>query len=393
MKTSQTFADLPTLAGHLRGKLESKKYILLYAYNGIGKTRLSMAFKDIGKRVVTSPLTTESGDALVTENGDAIVGDVVQRDTLYFNAFTEDLFHWENDMEGDSDRWLTFNARSRFFSGLDEFEMDNRIRPLLHRYADFDFRIDTQKQAVHFSRTINGRILDNIKVSRGEENLFIWCFFLAIVQLAMDPDIEAYRWVKYLYIDDPISSLDEHNAISVATHLAQLLKQDNKLKTVISTHHTLFYNVLSNEMKKEKILKYFVSRPASSSNYTLQVQQSDTPVFYHVAALTELCQAEKKDCLFTHHFNMLRTILEKTASFHGHKHFSVCIEQQDDNSDGILHARLLNILSHGNYSLFEPYQMLEENKKHFRNILDVFLKNYPFTLNLFPQAPEPEDTP
>jgi len=28
--------------------------------------------------------------------------------------------------------------------------------------------------------------IQNIKISRGEENTFIWCFFLAIVQLAMD---------------------------------------------------------------------------------------------------------------------------------------------------------------------------------------------------------------
>ncbi len=57
--------------------------------------------------------------------------------------------------------------------------------------------------------------MDDIKVSRGEENIFIWCFFLAIVQLVLD-GAEAYKWVKYVYIDDPISSLDEHNAIAVA---------------------------------------------------------------------------------------------------------------------------------------------------------------------------------
>ena len=50
-----------------------------------------------------------------------------------------------------------------------------------------------------------------LKVSRGEENIFIWCFFLAIVQLTLD-GAEAYEWVKYIYVDDPISSLDENNA-------------------------------------------------------------------------------------------------------------------------------------------------------------------------------------
>jgi hypothetical protein len=79
MSSSQSFANLDAVAAHLRKDLETRKYLLLYAYNGIGKTRLSMAFKDAGKQ----------GDA---------------RDTLYFNAFTEDLFTWDNDLDGDSER-------------------------------------------------------------------------------------------------------------------------------------------------------------------------------------------------------------------------------------------------------------------------------------------------
>lgn len=395
MKPGQPFADLPALAAHLRGELENKKTILLYAYNGTGKTRLSMAFKDGGKKTIHRDLTTEDHTdqpLVITET----VGD-----TLYFNAFTEDLFHWDNDLDGDSDRRLTLNAQSRFFAGLAELEMDNRIRPLLQRYADFDFRIDTQEQAVRFSRTVvikgaNGEddtaeTVDNIKVSRGEENIFVWCFFLAIVQLAMDPEIEAYRWVKYIYIDDPISSLDEHNAIAVANHLAQLIKRpDNKLKTVISTHHTLFFNVLCNELGKAR--KYFVNKNSSSSGYVLREETGDTPFFHHVAVLAELYQAAQEDRLFTHHFNMLRTILEKTASFHGHKNFSVCIKQDGDDPDGILHTRLINILSHGNYSLFEPQQMLDENKGYFRKILHDFLNRYPFNPELFPATSGEEPT-
>lgn len=276
MTSGEPFADLTALAGHIRQVLEDKKSILLYAYNGTGKTRLSMAFKDIGKQ---SEAVAEGAE--------------VSRDTLYFNAFTEDLFHWDNDLEGDSERRLTLNSESRFFAGLAELEMDNRIRPLLQRYTDIDFRIDTEEWAVRFSRTANGQVLDNIKVSRGEENIFIWCFFLAIVQLALD-GAEAYKWVKYVYIDDPISSLDEHNAIAVANHLAQLLKRpESKLRTVISTHHTLFFNVLSNELGKAR--KYFVNRPPNGAAYTLQEEKGDTPFFHHVAALAELYQAAQED--------------------------------------------------------------------------------------------------
>lgn len=88
---SATLASMNDLATHLRTELDEKKFVLLYAYNGTGKTRLSMAFKDIGKQ-------GEGEDAM--------------RDTLYFNAFTEDLFTWDNDLEGDSARALKMNATS-----------------------------------------------------------------------------------------------------------------------------------------------------------------------------------------------------------------------------------------------------------------------------------------
>lgn len=364
MRQSQPFADLPELAAHMRAELETKKVILLYAYNGTGKTRLSMSFKDVGKQ----------GD---------------NRDTLYFNAFTEDLFHWNNDLDADADRRLMLNKDSRFFQGLFDLEMDNRIRPLLRRYADFDFRIDTQEDewSVRFSRSVDGQIIDNIKVSRGEENIFIWCFFLAVVELAMDTEIESYQWVSYIYIDDPISSLDEHNAIAVANHLAQVLKQQgNKLRAIISTHHTLFFNVLCNEMGKAR--KYVVNKHPNAAGYLLRPEDGDTPFFHHVAALAELYQAAQEDRLFTHHFNMLRTILEKTASFHGHSDFSICIKKDEDDQDGILHKRIINILSHGNYSLYEPQRMLDENKAYFKKILNDFLTRHPFNPELFPQAAE-----
>jgi len=365
----QSFADLPALAEHLRGELENKKFMLLYAYNGTGKTRLSTTFKNLGKDV----------------------DDEDKRDTLYFNAFTEDLFTWDNDLNNDSERVLRINADSKFFVGLESMEMDNRIRPLLDRYADFDFRIDTDLWEVHFSRTVqDGEVhatIDDIKLSRGEENIFIWCFFLAIVQLALDDDgTGPYGWVKYIYIDDPISSLDDQNAVAVATHLARILKNpERQLKTVISTHHTLFFNVLCNEIKrkKNKPNRFFLARDRFSPGYLLR-DTSNTPFFHHVAALTELYETERSGELCTHHFNMLRGILEKTASFHGYENFSACIREDENDVEGVLHTRLVNILSHGNYSLYEPREMLEENKEYFRRILHDFIERYPFNPALFP---------
>lgn len=354
-----TFANLLPLAQHLRTELNKKKFFLLYAYNGTGKTRLSVAFKDLGK------------------NGDA-------RDTLYFNAFTEDLFHWDNDLQNDRQRMLKINQDSLFFAGLGELEMDNRIRPLLNRYADFDFRIDSTAWAVSFSREMEiagtRTVAEDIKISRGEENIFIWCFFLAIVQLVFD-GAEAYKWVQYVYIDDPISSLDEHNAIAVANHLAQmLLKAKNPPKTVISSHHTLFFNVLGNEFGK-KAGRYFLSK-GSGETYLLR-DTGNTPFFHHVAALRELCEAADSGELRTHHFNMLRAIMEKTASFHGYGNFADCIRPDEDDPDKTMYTRVINIMSHGNYSLYEPVPMMEENKDIFRKLLNDFCTHFPFNPTLF----------
>ena len=367
------FANLDALAEHLRRELENKKYILLYAYNGTGKTRLSMAFKDIGKQ----------GDA---------------RDTLYFNAFTEDLFIWDNDLEGDSERVLKINSASRFLAGLESLEMESRIRPFLHRYTDFDFSIDYSKWAISFSREVHSEAgtetISNIKVSRGEENIFIWCLFFAIVQLVLDDDKAEgpYKWVKYIYIDDPISSLDEQNAIIVANHLVQLFREAARVIPMeISTHHHLFFNVLHYELKnhfKGKASQYILSRDRHSGGYRMTQQKGDTPSFHHVAALVELCEASRQDKIQTYHFNILRTILEKTALFHGYGHFGSCIKRDPDDADGILHQRFIDLLSHGKYSLFEPTDMGEETKKYFFKILDDFLDRYPFNHELFPKVPE-----
>ena len=356
--------NLNEVVSHIRDL--NKKYILLFAYNGIGKTRLSMEFKEAGKI-----------DA--------------ERDTLYFNAYTEDLFNWDNDIESDTERVLKLNKESRFFTGIQELDMDNKIRPLLQRYADFNFLIDYDEGTVNFIRTelVEGTAenIEFIKVSRGEENIFIWCFFLAIAQLAIDEQ-EGYDWVKYLYIDDPISSLDDNNTIAVASHLAHMLKkEENEVKTIVSSHHTLFFNVMCNELTSGR--KYFLSK-MGVNDYTL-TDTTDTPFFHHVSLIKDLNEAVKSGDLYTYHFNILRSILEKTASFHGFNKFSDCIKQDPADEDGALYARIINILSHGNYSLYEPVEMLPDNKEYFKKIFKEFMDNYRFNPEILPELIDEEE--
>lgn len=371
MPDAGPFATLEELAAHLRQQIaeQNKKCTLIFAHNGTGKTRLSMAFKDQGK--------TRDADGTVTT-----------RDTLYFNAYTEDLFSWDNDLTHDRDRVLRMNTASAFFDGLAELEMENRIRPLLRRHADFDFQIDYGQGTILFWReTVKDAAGEDvpvpIKISRGEENIFIWCFFLAVAQLAIDGQ-EAYEWVRYLYIDDPISSLDENNAIAVAAHLARMLKGQDRLKAVISSHHTLFFNVLCNELGRP--WQFYLGREAAG--WVLR-DTGQTPRFYHVAMLKELHEAAQAGRLFTYHFTILRSIMEKTATFHGFSHFGDVMKRAPDDEDGTLHFRYIQLLSHGGYSLFEPAEMLPENKDIFRRILENFMADYRFNPALFPQ-PAPE---
>lgn len=102
------YKTLRPLVSRLRDDFKSggKDFVLLFAYNGTGKTRLSMAFKDAGKK----------------KKG-------ITRDTLYFNAYTEDLFTWNNDLENDRQRELRINKDSHFFDGFRELALEEKIFP------------------------------------------------------------------------------------------------------------------------------------------------------------------------------------------------------------------------------------------------------------------------
>lgn len=389
MNGIRTYRSLGTLAKRLRDDLNNPtkptQLVLLYAYNRTGKTRLSMEFKDAGKR---------------RNNGNS--------DTLYFNAYTEDLFTWENDLDGDTTRHLQLNANSRFFNGLKDLALDETIAGYLNRYADFEFDIgyDAWKIAFHKDEAMN------IKISRGEQNIFVWCLFMAICERMLDGH-ESYQWVEYLYIDDPISSLDDNNAIAVACDLAKLLRRaasrkDNKgepapIKVIFSSHHALFFNVMCNEIGRSKEgepkvthKRYFLHRPDGDGVYTLRATE-DTPFFHHVATLAELKCAADTGTLYTFHFNALRSIMEKTASFFGYSDISFCLKALNNEEDKALYNRALNLLSHGKYAIHEPTQMGDDNKDIFRRILRDFVTKFQFALpeilEIPPAAAKPAPIP
>ncbi len=192
---------------------------------------------------------------------------------------------------------------------------------------------------------------------------------------------EAYKWVRYIYIDDPMSSLDEGNIVMVAHHLAQMLKEPQRdLRVVVSTHHVLFFNVLCNEINKSR--KYFLTKEGSGRGFTIQETDS-TPFLYHLSSLVELHQAMQSGALYTHHFNMLRRVMEQTACFFGYAKWEECIKPEADDPNHSGYKRVIDLMSHGDYSLYEPRAMLPENKDYLGRALRQFITTHPFSPVLF----------
>lgn len=373
---------------------------LIFAYNGTGKTRLSYDFAHYGREEGTS------------------------QHTLYYNAFTEDLFTWDNDLENDTNRHLKINQDSALIQGLAGYNFAEPLRKYLNMFTDidFDFHQDAQTeipQYVTFSKKIqyqqelNGEMVpmeeevENIKISRGEERLFVWCFFRCIIDQVLGGN-DAYKNIEYIYIDDPMSSLDDNNVIVFAEQLystirGQLMKEIadqragktdfRRVKFVISSHHALFYHVMVHGLAGDKKLgRFYLHRNKENDAITLKNMSDDsTPFYYNVAMMSEIQNAIRQKRLYTYHFNILRSIMDKIAEFFGHYDYRFILDgitykgnpfDEESFEKGELtelYSRMVNVFSHqGNF--FSPSLMNEDNQESLRTLFFHIKKKYNFIL-------------
>ena len=114
------------------------------------------------------------------------------------------------------------------------------------------------------------------------------------------------RFLKYVFIDDPVSSLDENHLIELAVDIAKLIKlSKSELKFVITTHSPLFYNVLWNELNNkvtetqpdgtnkrtynpDKEFKKYRFDKKADGLFQIEEQSSDSPFSYHLFLLSEI---------------------------------------------------------------------------------------------------------
>ena len=326
-----------------------KKAQLIYAFNGTGKTRLSVEFKNL-----IEPRTDEN------DYSD-------KKKIIYYNAFTQDLFYWNNDAEPK----LKIQPNSFIRWIFEEQGLDKEVIDTFQLYAGkkLEPKFDAKFSEVSFSFIDDNASEDNIKISKGEESIFIWSIFYVLIRQVInelniaEPDNRSthkFDDIKYIFIDDPVSSLDENNLIEMAVNLAERIKgSESGIKFIITTHNPLFYNVLHNGLNAYK----FVLKNNEDGVYILEEQENDSPFAYHLYLKAEIEKAIESNQIKKYHFNFLRNILEKTSTFLGYKSWGDLLPNTPDGDSKPYETRLINISSHSKHSAEESVEPNDNDKR------------------------------
>ena len=189
--------------------------------------------------------------------------------------------------------------------------------------------------------------------------------------LTKNEDQESFPNLKYIFIDDPISSLDDNHAIDIALELKHIIgsSKNENLHFIISTHHSLFYNVLHTEMSKAK--KFWLSK--NEDKYLIiELANNETPFGYHLMLKDELKRAIENNTIKRYHFNLMRNLLEKTAHFLGYDSWKDLINEEDKDS----YIKRINIYSHSNHSALEAKDLEQHEKEFLKRIYEKFILEY-----------------
>ena len=366
--------SLTEIAEQLKGS--NKKVQLIYAFNGTGKTRLSGEFKNL-----IAPTSSEGAD-----------GEPTRRKFLYYNAFTEDLFFWDNDLLANEAPRLKIQKNSFTDWLLKEHGLGGAVIENFQYYTDEklnpSFNEDFSEIAFYFARG-NAEQIENIKISKGEESNFIWSIFYVLIrqviaELNITEDSEEKRStnqfddLEYVFIDDPVSSLDENHLIQQAVDLADLIKSSkSELKFIITTHNILFYNVLYNELDLNKKKGSYILLKNEDGSFDILEKQGDSnkSFSYHLHLKEVIEKAIENRQVERFHFMLLRNLYEKTANFLGYTQWSKILPK---DGRGNYFQRIINFTSHSTLSNEEFAEPTPQEQETVKLLLKHLLDNYNF---------------
>ena len=354
-------------------KDSSKKVSLIYAFNGSGKTRLSNEFKKL----------------IASKSKDDHEKTLTRRKILYFNALTEDLFYWDNDLFNDNDPKYKLKIQSNSFISwlITEQGDEDKVISKFHYYCDKKLmpKFDIENNQITFSfERGDDTPKENIKLSKGEESNFIWSIFHTLIEQVVaelniseptERSTNEFDELKYIFIDDPVSSLDENHLIQLAVDLAKLIKDtQSEIKFIITTHNPLFYNVLYNEIGNKAC---YMLRRNEDDTFELEEKDgsSNKSFSYHLFLKKLLEDIETKD-IQKYHFMLLRNLYEKTANFLGYSGWSNLLPNDDAKQS--YYTRIINFTSHSTLSNEVVAEPTDAEKKIVKYLLQHLIDNYGF---------------
>lgn len=367
----------------------NKKVQLIYAFNGTGKTRLSREFKEL---IESENTETEEVEA--------------KTKFLYYNAFTEDLFYWNNEDQklkiqpnGYTNWILNVQGQEPNITAHFQRYTNDKLTPsyneeyIIKDQDDKDIIIPAFSEVRFSFQRGNDEPSEFVKISKGEESCFIWSVFYSLLEQSIDvlnivedADRQTDRFdeLKYVFIDDPVSSLDDTHLIELAVNIAELIKSSTSdLKFIITTHNPLFYNVLFNEFNNADPTRGYKVRQSkkwrfeklSDGTFSLLEQLKDSPFSYHLFLLSELEKAVQSGDIQKYHYNFLRNIFEKTSTFLGYNNWRDLLPQESQEA---YYNRIINLSSHSKHH-GEEISILDDNDKRVLGFLvDEIKRMYSF---------------
>jgi len=366
-------------------KVADKKVQLIYAFNGIGKTRLSREF-----RLLVAPKEGEDKETKVIK-------------VLYYNAFTEDLFYWDNDLNADVNRKLLIRPNGftnmvlgflkdqgldgNIISNFQHFTSDKVTPRFNEEYSikdenDRDITVKAYSEITFSIEGGNQERTPNIKISKAEESNLIWCVFYSLLEQVVEQlnipepenrSIDKFNDLKYVFIDDPVSSLDDNHLIELAVNLALIIKKSTVLKFIISTHSPLFYNVLYNELG---LKAGYILNKLNDGTFELLEKKGDsnTSFSYHLFLKQTIQEAIDNHAIQKYHFTLLRNLYEKTANFLGYPRWSELLPENKQT----YYNRVIQFTSHSTLSNEVVAEPTEPEKQTVAFLLKHLTDNYNF---------------
>lgn len=352
---------LDSVKNRVKSDLDSSKDILLFAFNGTGKTRLSCSF-----------------------------GNHEEIESLNYNALMEDYFTWDNES-----KTMKVSRESWFFNFIKDEGLEKEINIIFNKFTENKIEpvINFDEGNVQFIIINKQSEREAIKISRGEESLFKWSVFYAVLKQAIEilqesPEgrsTDIFDNLKYIILDDPMTSLDEFKLYTLSMQILDTIKHVHEkgvgVAFLICTHHSLFYNILFNTLRnrnsgqRKKCLFYTMNK--LEDGLLFNEVDGSKPMAFHLQSLQKIKSALDANTIKKLHYNMFRSVLEKCSVFLGFNNW------QDLFVDYVAKdefCKVVNMNSHEQYSDIEIEYLTQEQIDILKDGFNYFIKIYKIKL-------------